>query len=84
MDNKKLISRNVEVRENSVVITEQLQSEMDLLQLQQLLQQIKMRKTGLKEQNQRLIEEYNAMVQQETEIEDLISQLNSEDIEVIE
>ena len=43
-----------------------------------------MRKTGLKEQNQKIIKEYNAMAQQETEIEDLISQLNSEDIEVIE
>lgn len=78
--NKTVLSKDVKVEENKVVITESVETRMDENQLEMKLRDLQMQKLRIKEQNIRLVTEYNGLLDEEKEINQLISQLNTGDV----
>ncbi|HHX60609.1 MAG TPA: hypothetical protein GX707_07840 [Epulopiscium sp.] len=75
--NKTILSKDVKVEGNKVVITENTETRLDRNNLEVKLRDLQMQKMRLKEQNVRLVDEYNLVVLEETEISDLISKLST-------
>lgn len=82
--NKTVLSKDVKVEENKVVITESVETRLDENQLEMKLRDVQMQKLRAKEQNIRLVTEYNGLLEEEKELNQLILQLNASDgVEVI-
>lgn len=82
--NTKVLSKDVTVEENEVVITESVETRMDENQLEMKLRDVQMQKLRTKEQNNRLVAEYNSLLEEESDLNQLILQLNTGDgVEVI-
>ena len=77
MENRKVLTKDVQVIENKVVITESVETRMDQSQLESKLRDIQVQKTRVRDQNIRIVEEYNKLVNDELETKDLITQLNA-------
>ncbi len=81
---KEILNKTIEVQENMIVITEETQTKKDRRQLDNDLVSIQRQISNCIEQNKRLVDEYNRLVQEELAIKDMISQLPSDNtIEVI-
>ena len=78
--NKTVLSKDVKVEENKVVITESVETRMDENQLEMKLRDLQMQKLRIKEQNVRLVAEYSGLLEEESEINQLILQLNTGDV----
>ncbi len=76
MENRKVLTKDVQVIENKVVITESVETRMNHNQLELKLRDVNMQKIRVKEQNNRLVEDYNKLLQEEVELNGLIDQLN--------
>ena len=82
--NRTILSKDVKIEDNKVIITEEIETKLDQSQLELKLRDIQLRKARAKEQNTRLINEYNGLANEETELKELIAQLkDKEDIEKI-
>lgn len=78
--NKIVLSKDVKVEENKVVITESVETRLDENQLEMKLRDVQMQKLRAKEQNTRLVAEYNGLLEEEKEINSLILQLTTGDV----
>ena len=76
MENVKVISKDVIVENDRVVITEQVETTLDISQLEQKLRNVQMQKSSLLDQNARIVVQYNKYTDEENDILDLLSQLN--------
>lgn len=82
--NKEILSKDVTIEDNLVVITENTKTTMGRNQLESQLREISSRKSRLQEQNTRIIAEYKKLSEEETEINNLINQLvDGESLEMI-
>ena len=75
MENVKVLSKEVTVENDRVVITEQVETTMDINQLEQKLRNIQMQKSSLLDQNARIVIQYNKYTEEENDVLDLLSQL---------
>ena len=76
MENVKVLSKEVLVENDMVVITEQIETTMDINQLEQKLRNVQMQKSSLLDQNARIVIQFNKYTDEENDILDLLSQLN--------
>ncbi len=76
MENVKVLSKEVLVENDMVVITEQIETTMDINQLEQKLRNVQMQKSSLLDQNARIVIQYNKYTDEENDILGLLSQLN--------
>lgn len=76
MENIKVLSKEILVENDVVVITEQIETTMDINQLEQKLRNVQMQKSSLLDQNARIVVQYNKYTDEENDILDLLSQLN--------
>lgn len=74
--NKNILSREVKVENNEVIIIKNVEEKYNRQQLEMKLREIQMRKISLKEQNKNIVSEYNKVLDEEQEIQALIEQLN--------
>lgn len=74
----KVLSKEVKIENNEVVIQENIERVLTLEQLEMKLRDINQRKLWLQEQNNKLIADYNGLLQEETEIKDYINQLSAD------
>ena len=82
--NKTVLNKDVKIEDNKVVITESIETIMDRSQLEMKLRDVQMQKLRAREQNARLVAEYNGLLEEEGELDQLILQLNIDDgVEVI-
>ena len=80
-----ILNKEISIKDNKAVITENIKTVMDRNQLEVRLRELSMQKAQVQNQNQRLVQQYNDLVEAEREIQDLISQLDAASkIEVIE
>lgn len=75
--NKIVLSKDVRIENDMAIITESTETKLDKQQLDMKLRDVQMRKSNLQDQNKRLITEYNQLVEEEKEINALISQLTT-------
>lgn len=81
----KILSKDIRIENNHVIIKKNIETTMDRQQIVHQLRSIDIQKKRLREQNGKLIDEYNKLLTEEGELEDLIEQLSSdEEMEVIE
>lgn len=76
---KKVLNREVKIEDNTVVIIENTETKLTKHQLEMQLRDIQFQKEKLKEQNQRIINDYNQLVEKEIEINNLIAQLTGDE-----
>jgi len=74
--NKNILSREVKVENNEVIIIKNVEEKYNRQQLEMKLRELQMRKISLKEQNKNIVSEYNKVLDEEQEIQALIEQLN--------
>lgn len=74
--NKNILSREVTVENNEVIIIKNVEEKYNRQQLEMKLRELQMRKISLKEQNKNIVSEYNKVLDEEQEIQALIEQLN--------
>ena len=75
--NKIVLSKDVRIENDMAIITESTETKLDKQQLDMKLRDVQMRKSNLQDQNKRLVTEYNQLVEEEKEINALISQLTT-------
>lgn len=75
--NKTVLSKDVRIENDMAIIREETETKLDRQQLDMKLRDVQMRKSNLQDQNKRLITEYNQLVEEEKEINALISQLTT-------
>ena len=73
--NKTVLNKDVRIENDMAIIREETETKLDRQQLEMKLRDVQMRKLSLQDQNKRLITEYNQLAQEENEINNLISQL---------
>ncbi len=84
MNKKTVLNKEVIVENEVATIIETTEVKYDRNQLEMQLRDIQMRKQNIKDQNKRLVSEFNEVLELETEIKNLIAQLENDDnIEVI-
>lgn len=76
---KTILNKDISIRDDLVIITEEMETRLDRNQLEMNLRDIQIQKSRLQEQNARIVEDYNRLMNEEIEIKDLISQLSSDD-----
>jgi hypothetical protein len=82
--NKKVISKDVVIENDKAIVTEKIESIMDSNTIELKLRELNMRKIQIKEQNKKLVEQYNKLSDEENELKALLSELTPiENIEVI-
>lgn len=82
--NKKVISKDVVIENDKAIVTEKIESIMDSNTIELKLRELNMRKIQIKEQNKKLVEQYNNLSDEENELKALLSELTPiENIEVI-
>ena len=74
-----VLNKDIRIENNKVVITENVETTMDKNQLEFKLRDLQMKKSRLQDQNVRLVTEYNELIIEETETNNLISQLTTND-----
>lgn len=77
--NKEILKRNASIEEDTVVIVEETKTILTPQQLERQLMDVKSAKQRIREQNKRLVSEYDELDLQEVEIKSLMAQLNSND-----
>lgn len=81
---KVILDKTTAIEDNLVIITERTEKTLNREQLEQQYRNLQMQKSRIKEQNTRLVTEYNALLEEENEINELILRLDSNhSIEVI-
>lgn len=84
MNKRTVLNKEVVVENEVATIIETTEVKYDRNQLEMQLRDIQMRKQNIKDQNKRLISEFNEVLELEAEIKSLIAQLENDDnIEVI-
>lgn len=82
--NKRMLDKTTRVEDNLVIITEKTETKLNEEQLEHKLRDVRMQKLRIKEQNARLVEDYNKLLEEENEINELMLQLGENDgVEVI-
>ena len=76
--NKTVLNKDVRIENDMAIIREETETKLDRQQLEMKLRDIQMRKSNLQDQNKRLVAEYNQLVEEEKEINTLISQLTTD------
>lgn len=76
---RKVLNKDVQVTKNEVIITESVETRLDQSQLEQKLRDVQIQKSRIKEQNNRLIKDYDTLLQEEIELTELIERLNSDE-----
>lgn len=76
--NKTVLSKDVRIENDMAIIREETETKLDRQQLEMKLRDVQMRKSNLQDQNKRLIAEYNQLVTEESEVNNLISQLTTD------
>lgn len=84
MNKRTVLNKEVIVENEVATIIEKTEVKYDRNQLEMQLRDIQMRKQNIKDQNKRLVSDFNDILELETEIKNLITQLENDDnIEVI-
>ena len=74
--NSKVLSKDIRVENNKIVITENVETKLDINNLYEKLTGIQMYKEKILKQNKNLIEDYKSLVREEEELNNQISQLD--------
>ena len=77
--NKEILKRNASIEEDTVVIVEETKTTLTIQQIERQLMDIQSAKQRIREQNKRLVAEYDELDLQETEIKSLIDQITTSD-----
>ena len=76
---KIILNRETRVEDNVVVIKEETETKLTKERLEMRLRDLDVRKQRLKDQNKRIIEEFEELKKEELETKELIKQLDSEE-----
>ena len=74
--NSKVLSKDIRVENNKIVITENVETKLDINNLYEKLTGIQMYKEKILNQNKNLIEDYKRLVREEEELNNQISKLD--------
>lgn len=74
--NRVVLNKDVKIENKEVVITENVETRLDRAQLELKLRDIGMQKARLKEQNAKVVSDFNKLLEEEVELEGLIGQLD--------
>lgn len=85
MNNKTVLNKDVQIEDSMVVITETIKTNLYREEIEMMLRDIDKQKDYIKTQNQRLIDEYNELLEKEDELKMYLDSIKPGiDIEVIE
>lgn len=85
MNNKTVLNKDVQIEDSMVVITETIKTNLYREEIEMMLRDIDKQKDYIKIQNQRLIDEYNELLEKEDELKMYLDSIKpGTDIEVIE
>lgn len=85
MNNKTVLNKDVQIEDSMVVITETIKTNLYREEIEMMLRDIDKQKDYIKTQNQRLIDEYNELLEKEDELKMYLDSIKpGTDIEVIE
>lgn len=85
MNNKTVLNKDVQIEDSMVVVTETIKTNLYKEEIEMMLRDIDKQKDYIKTQNQRLIDEYNKLLEKEDELKMYLDSIKPcIDIEVIE
>ena len=85
MNNKTVLNKDVQIEDSMVVVTETIKTNLYKEEIETMLRDIDKQKDYIKIQNQRLIDEYNELLEKEDELKMYLDSIKPGlDIEVIE
>lgn len=85
MNNKIVLNKDVQIEDSMVVITETIKTNLYREEIEMMLRDVDKQKDYIKTQNQRLIDEYNELLEKEDELKMYLDSIKPDiDIEVIE
>lgn len=81
MMEEKTISKNTEIRNDKIVISRNIELSLDTRQAEVRVRDIQARMDGLRARNNDIVKEYNGLLEEKTEIENLIVELQNDEEE---
>lgn len=85
MNNKTVLNKDVQIEDSMVVVTETIKTNLYREEIEMMLRDVYNQKDYIKTQNQRLIDEYNKLLEKEDELKMYLDSIKpGTDIEVIE
>ncbi|MCK9444978.1 MAG: hypothetical protein M0Q14_10690 [Tissierellaceae bacterium] len=78
-----LKSQSTQVKGNKLIITEETETSISLLEIQEKLLDIDRQKSRLREQGNLLIEKFNKLTEEEDTLKDYLEQIDNDDFPII-